>query len=298
MVCPRCQLFYGEPCNVCRTYSRIGFFLQSGRLHYSQEQVILGTLRNTAGILSDFVEVAGRLGERGVPGPEPGVDTPAKAEEANSEEEKVPAAGSRDRPEGSNKKEERAKKDKDRKKERKRRKEEESGAESTPEERKKKVTKEVKVETGEEPLADVSDPEERRRRKAERAARSAPRPAVPEETVPEPRTDPEPVRTEAVEAEPARPEEEYPGSRTLPVRLSRPEERSEFLERPRDRHHEVRRRETRRPGPRDGPTTSRRDTYNSRARWTYNQPPRGAKKNKGQKHRQRGIDWKRNQARR
>ena len=62
MVCQLCLVFpgaAGDPCDVCRTHSRIGFLLP--RLHPAQLERALGHLRICAGGITDLFETAGRL---------------------------------------------------------------------------------------------------------------------------------------------------------------------------------------------------------------------------------------------
>ena len=56
MLCPRCGVFFGDPCSACRTYSRIGFVLQTGRLRREDEASVLVALRSAAGALTDLAE--------------------------------------------------------------------------------------------------------------------------------------------------------------------------------------------------------------------------------------------------
>ena len=60
MLCDKCRVFRGDPCRCCRTSSRISFLLQCGKLLPQDEAVILGSLRDTAGVLSDLVETYDR----------------------------------------------------------------------------------------------------------------------------------------------------------------------------------------------------------------------------------------------
>ena len=56
MLCSLCGTFQGSPCDVCRTHSRIGFLIQTGRLQQRDEKLLLSGLRNLAGLVSDLVE--------------------------------------------------------------------------------------------------------------------------------------------------------------------------------------------------------------------------------------------------
>ena len=57
VICDRCHTFVGDPCRICRTVSRISFLVQTGRLRQADEEKILLSLRSTAGVISDLVEV-------------------------------------------------------------------------------------------------------------------------------------------------------------------------------------------------------------------------------------------------
>ena len=61
MVCPLCELFRGDPCNSCRTASRIIWTLRTQRFHPSQEQAVVTALRECAGALTDLAELSGRF---------------------------------------------------------------------------------------------------------------------------------------------------------------------------------------------------------------------------------------------
>ena len=60
MLCNRCHLWIGDPCGACRTESRIAWLLQSGQLRADQEQAVLRALRECCGVLLDLAEVATR----------------------------------------------------------------------------------------------------------------------------------------------------------------------------------------------------------------------------------------------
>ena len=63
--CPHCRVFSGIPtCLACKTYHRIGAFLQDGRFNAYQENQVLTILRNCAGALTDLVEAGGPFGPR------------------------------------------------------------------------------------------------------------------------------------------------------------------------------------------------------------------------------------------
>eukprot|EP00438_Fugacium_kawagutii_P010590 Skav221627 [mRNA] locus=scaffold4037:51236:58385:+ [translate_table: standard] len=56
MSCPRCRVFFGDPCRACRTVERIGQLLRS--LATYQENLALTALRECAGNLADLGEIA------------------------------------------------------------------------------------------------------------------------------------------------------------------------------------------------------------------------------------------------
>ena len=56
MVCTKCGVFTGPVCGACRALGRINSVLQGGLLLHRHEQVVVETLRQTAGILSDLAE--------------------------------------------------------------------------------------------------------------------------------------------------------------------------------------------------------------------------------------------------
>ena len=58
MICRFCRVFSGDPCTACRTHSRLGFYLQSGRLSIGDEGTVLLALRSAAGVLADLVETS------------------------------------------------------------------------------------------------------------------------------------------------------------------------------------------------------------------------------------------------
>ena len=84
MLCDRCNLFVGAPCDVCRTLSRITFLLSTGRIQQEDESVILATLRQSAGVISDLVE----RGPRDKFGVDRTKSTESGAEEQPKEENK------------------------------------------------------------------------------------------------------------------------------------------------------------------------------------------------------------------
>ena len=70
-MCNLCKTFQGNPCECCRTASRLTWLLQYCRLHPSQEEAALLALRNCVGAVTDLVETAGRI-----PGPNSGAGVP------------------------------------------------------------------------------------------------------------------------------------------------------------------------------------------------------------------------------
>ena len=118
MLCSRCNIFLGAPCDVCRSLSRLSFLLGTGRIQREDEAIVLGALRQACGVLSDLVE-RGPRDKYGVDrttstgnGAEPEV---VKAEEKEAEEKHSEAKESRPKKD----KKEKEKKHKKDKKERK-----------------------------------------------------------------------------------------------------------------------------------------------------------------------------------
>ena len=90
MLCSKCNTFKGAPCDVCRTLSRLTFFVQTGRLQPRDEELILQTLRQSAGILSDLVE-RGEKDKFGAVGTKK-EEEPDKEEEKKEEQSKAEAS--------------------------------------------------------------------------------------------------------------------------------------------------------------------------------------------------------------
>ena len=76
MTCPTCRIWLGSPCVACRTYSRIGWLLQTNKLKFEQGAAVTAALRLCSGALLDLSEEALRLGPF-VPPAQSGVVVPA-----------------------------------------------------------------------------------------------------------------------------------------------------------------------------------------------------------------------------
>ena len=293
MVCNLCELFegnQGEPCDACRTTSRIVWILRTQRLHISQEGEALSALRNCAGALTDLLEKAGRLkaADPGAPAPEAdtgvtldaGVSAPEGAEEAVKEEKEAKPRAKKEK-----------RKDKKAKKEKKSSESQEDTGLGSSKDKKRRPSEtgliEVKEEEEDKEDRARSAPESRERKRKERA-RSSREAEVSTGERPRGSSINEEIR--------ARPEEFGLHHGPTEPRRSRDggNTRAE-----RDEENEPR---PRVPTPPSYPPPDRRDEiprrrgYNDRR--SRDSGGRGRpKKNKGWKHFQRGQDWKRSRGR-
>ena len=162
MVCDTCGLFPGNPCDCCRTASRVNYILQSKKLHLSVEAKALEALRFCAGALTDLVEDSSRLkrAEKKAGVASPGREE-AKAEEAEEESTGIGSSTDRKRKKGDESKD---KKEKKRSKEAKVKKEsaEEGKKESHKKEKNRQEVKkeEEAEEVKEEPSEEAGAPKE------------------------------------------------------------------------------------------------------------------------------------------
>ena len=142
MLCSICHTFTGTPCNVCRTASRIQFLIQKGRLHPDDEEVVLASLRSTAGVISDLVERGPKdlFGE---------VRPPGKSTETSGAQAEGNAADTKVKEEASEEKK-RSKKDKKDKKEKKRHREDKTEGEASSSSKLRKKEEEEEEEIVEE----------------------------------------------------------------------------------------------------------------------------------------------------
>ena len=174
MLCSLCERFEGNPCNCCRTASRISWVLQQLRFHPSQEGDILLALRNCVGALSDLAETSGRAFAAEAAASGSGDKPPEKAKEEVSKEEpgvEAPEASSSARSSGKPPGEEKKVKKKEKKAKKEANKEEEKEEDLPRKERKRHRAdeekepefEEVKVEKKEESEETDREPLERKR---------------------------------------------------------------------------------------------------------------------------------------
>ena len=265
---------------------------------------MISGLRLCAGVLSDLVETAPRLGQVGKPAPVDcaGEATPVQKEEAKKESQeekeeessKEEARGSKDRPRRKRSRDRTDKKRRDRKKERKRKEESSCSGEKAPasSSRKERKSRE-EVKAKEEPESS-EDEEESRRKRSGKVKEERSRTPVLRETHRE------------CKDEEDREEEINPGASVLPIRLGRGET---VREEARDEPADLRPREPSHPPPRRrrifNPAVEPQGDYSGHygdEAWSY-------KKSKGKKHRERGHQrnleqrqreeqWRRKQRRR
>ena len=256
MTCNLCGLFQGDPCRVCRTYSRIGYVISTGQLHESQEAEVLSALRICSGAIQDLGELATRIKKRETlpfpPLPVPGPPPPGPPLLPKEEEVKV------------------EKKDKDKKRK--------SHREKLPKEEKsksKKVKEERSSSEGAAASSGVRDTPASSGSRKKRREEDQEKDEVKEE---QEETEEVPVEDshETPQAETDRLVESYPDTFGLGVlphpRSTEPDASASSSLRPRE--------------PAEPPPLSRRRYGGERT--SFGGP---RKKNKGQKHRQRGRNW-------
>ena len=268
MSCPSCHLFAGEaldsPCAACRTLSRISWSIKTHQVTVKQEEAVLSILRTASGALLDLGELAFRESQAAKASPH-GAGEPLEKEA-----------------EGGDKKEKKRKKEKreDGKKESKRAKKEAEkdlpgeGTAPASSARGSRDLSEVKEEIkSEEDEAELSPEERRRLKEPARVREKEEEEEIEVEEDPRPIVEERPpvVTNDQVESHPA----EY-GLRSWP---ERPEARV------RDDTPIARR-----PRAPSFPPPGYHGRVNPRGR--RDRPREGRKRNKGQKHKQRGRDWR------
>ena len=275
MLCPLCNIYRGDPCTACRTLSRVSWALKIGKLLPSQEDQVVAALRVCSGALLDLIEVASR--EKGTP-----VPTEAHLRDRRKSEEPAKEKKRTSKEDKKAKKEEKEKKEKEEKRESKRKRVKKeasspSADRSTPgvrtiptgSARDKKAPAEPLEEVKEEEF-ESEESEEEEEDIEEELERERRRSRFPSQE----RVEADP-RAFGLEGLPARPAENTRGE--TEDRGSRVEDR--------DRRHGERPREPSRPPPGD----HHRGVRESRVPIERRQQPK-RKKNKGKKHRERGIE--------
>ena len=278
MLCDRCNTFRGDPCPSCRTASRITWILQTRRLHPSFEDQVLNILRNCSGGLTDLVELSSRV-SGGTPGVRAGVEdsgraksTPrAKEESEGGSEEKVDKS-----PVKSVKKEKKVKAKKERKEKSR------SRSRGRRQSHSSKITKEELRIKEEQESCEEDEPAEVKEEEEEEAGEGSRRERARRDRTREPAEErlSGAHLTEAVNRYvDTRPEEfglsHWPSAGAAAPEETREEEERPPLRRPREPSH---------PPPN---------------RWTGGRGPRQhgevlrPKKNKGKKHRERGVERQR-----
>ena len=270
MVCSKCNTFPGEPCDCCRTAARVVYIIESGRLHPSQESKALEALRFCAGALTDLVELGRGIFKKEA---KAGVGTPVKTEETPEGSTKEEGENEASQDKGGEETTEAVKEEEEKDRESKRKEREE---ESEKPARRKKDKKEDKKDKKEKRKAIANETKIESTKEEDEVREEVDRVLKEEEAKEEIKRD----INDEIEARPR----EF-GLRSWPVRGSvarhyEEAERRERLERgPRPPDHPPpRRREDRRSDDEEIPR--RRHSF-------------GRKKNKGKKHKERGIERKR-----
>lgn len=286
MLCPECQIFLGNPCAICRTYRRIGFYIRTGLVPV-QESLALSCLRETCGTIQDLVEFNYQTGRRGAPGvggttgageplsPEPTATKPEVKEEELAEAKREPLE-ELPKAEEDKKKDKVAKTKKDKAKDRVKKEDEEPGSKKAPVSRKEKKRK--VEEEGTRDIKEETEEETKEEARGSRDLSAAPHSEAARST--------EEEQQERIDRFVSSNPETF-GLGSLPVKGSAGRH---FLQR------EALRRSQRPPEPahpptprRDGePPFRRRETGRSRS----NRREQPKKKSKGARHRERGRQWR------